>query len=118
MLTLPDGKHVNVVVPPGVTEGYLLYLDGQGNTHGRYGLVGAPLLTVIVHIEEGARPNINNEPNNTTVRGVFYSPPAPPTPDGVPPALEPTRLPSPYGGQSYSEPGYGNVTPPPPPSYP
>jgi hypothetical protein len=117
-LTLPDGKHVTIVIPPGVPEGYLLYLDGQGNTYTRHDQVGTPLLTVVVHIDAGARPNINSEPDQATVRGVFYAPPGPATTDNVPPALEPTRLPSPYGGPSYSEPGYGNITPPPPPSYP
>jgi hypothetical protein len=117
-LTLPDGKHVTIVIPPGVPEGYLLYLDGQGNIYNRYDQVGVPLLTVVVHIEAGARPNIDTEYNQATVRGVFYAPPVPPQADSLPPALEPTRLPSPYGGQGYGEPGYGNITPPPPPPYP
>jgi len=117
-LTLPDGKRVTVVIPPGVPEGYLLYLDGQGNTHNRYDQVGAPLLTIIVHIEAGARPNIDTEHDQATVRGAFYAPPVPSRADSVPPALEPTRLSSPYGGQSNSEPIYGNIMPPPPPSYP
>jgi Flp pilus assembly protein TadG len=115
LLTLPGGKVVTVVIPAGTPDGYLFYIDGQGNTHSRYDLIGAPLLTVTVRIEAETKPDVGAESYQETERGAFYLPPTLLASDRKSPALESTAAPSPYDGPSNNEPMFGSIPPPPPP---
>ena len=63
MLTLPDGRTLDVRIPPGIEDGQILRLKGQGGP----GLNGGPAGDALIEIHTEAHPLFTREGNDIHV---------------------------------------------------
>lgn len=93
-LTLPGGRQVTVIVPPGVQSGETLRIQVQGLTAIEGKPAGDLLLSIVVASREDAAYSTTGEDANSSEETILT---APPPPDSI--------LPS-YGGSSPTRPAY------------
>src|SRR5690349_5885362 len=77
-LTLPGGRQISVTIPPGVSNGYEIRLEGQNTT--AYGPPGAVVLSIAIANTPGPNPAANQDNAYATELMASTFAPPPPSP--------------------------------------